>query len=110
MGGGLLGQREQRKSVYVIESDKNNCNNLSRAITRHKLLIEPKVINTEFETIIKSPSAVKCYQQRPSFFFIDPFGYSLDFEVLEKMMSYPKNELLINFMFKCSMKLILNVQ
>ena len=33
-------------------------------------------------------------------FFVDPFGFSLSINTLNKMLKYPKTELLINFMYR----------
>ncbi|QRF22837.1 three-Cys-motif partner protein TcmP [Alicyclobacillus sp. TC] len=36
----------------------------------------------------------------PTFAFIDPFGYNLPFELIERMMKNPKTEVFINFMYE----------
>jgi len=35
----------------------------------------------------------------PTFFFVDPFGYSIKMDTIKRIMNVPKSEVLINFMF-----------
>ena len=86
-------------NIYVSESDHDNKENLKKIIKSHKLTTVLKVVEITFEDMVKNPNCIRIYSKIPSLFFIDPFGYSLDYSLLEQIMRYPQNELLINFMF-----------
>jgi len=86
-------------SIYVAENDNANCTNLKKVIDHCNLACKPTVENMAFEEMVIRDDYKAIYAKNPSLFFIDPFGYSLNFSILEQIMHYPKNELLINFMF-----------
>jgi len=86
--------------IYVTESDQDNCENLAKVMNfRDDLMCKSRISKITFEDMIKNEECRRIYSQTPSLFFIDPFGYCLDYSVLVQIMRYPKNELLINFMF-----------
>lgn len=86
-------------NILVSENNPENFQNLRAVIDSLNLELPPRIAEVAFEDAVKDPSFIKLYSDYPSLFFIDPFGYNLDFSVLEQIMSVSKNELLINFMF-----------
>lgn len=95
-----LNKKHERKiRILVSEKDPKNYENLKAVISSLCLQNPPKIVNMAFEKVIYNPYVVKLYSHYPTLFFVDPFGYSLDFSVLKRAMGFPKNELLINFMF-----------
>ena len=95
--------KEQKgKSMYVLvsEPDKDNYDNLKkiRAI-RYSPSGNPRLANRSFEEIIHNDWTKEQYKRYPSFFLIDPFGFSLKMKDLVDIMQYSQNEIFINFMF-----------
>ncbi len=85
--------------ILVAEKDTENADNLRKVISFLKLGVVPQVSDGDFESKISRPEIQKYYRDYPSLFFIDPFGFSLRYHDLQRIMSYPQNELIINFMF-----------
>lgn len=89
--------------IYVIEPDKDNFENLIKVKEdlSDKLTVLPSIGKMTFENYIKHKWTINKYRDpnAPAFFFIDPFGYSLDFSDIEDIMKYQRNEMVINFMF-----------
>ncbi len=85
-------------SLIVIDKETENINNLKKIFSFLKL--EPKIqyINEDFDKSInkvldETPNIA------PTFFFVDPFGFSIKRSTLERIMSKPKSEIMFNFMF-----------
>lgn len=53
---------------------------------KDELTVEPTIGQKTFEEIIDHPWTIKKYRN-PIFFFIDPFGYSLDFDDIKDIMT-----------------------
>lgn len=90
------------KKMYVLvsEPDKDNYDNLVKIrAVRNSPSSNPRLANQTFEGIIHNSKIIELYRKYPSFFFIDPFGFSLKIEDVIDIMRYRRNEILINFMF-----------
>ncbi|SEO10592.1 three-Cys-motif partner protein TcmP [Paenibacillus sp. OK076] len=65
--------------------------------------INVQVVNSNFEDtandILQELEKSKA-QLAPAFLFVDPFGYNLSFELIQKLMDNPKCEVFINFMYE----------
>ena len=91
-----------------IEKDKSNHNNLCQVVyaeisrdsdAYNSITIEPP-INDEFVNVA-SEITRKSNKLNPSFFFIDPFGFSgVPFQTIKDILSIPKTEVFINFMIR----------
>ncbi|MEK7309219.1 MAG: three-Cys-motif partner protein TcmP [Planctomycetota bacterium] len=93
---------------FIIEKDSDNFQNLTAVLDREKTniknwdKIEVVKENNEFAFVIDS--VFKSLEQKqstlvPSFFFIDPFGYSgVPFKVIQKILSNPKTEVFFTLM------------
>lgn len=97
-------------NCYFIEKDPENFSNLENVLEREKTKIQhlEKIDilkeNDEFANVI---SGIFEHLQRegtilaPSFFFIDPFGFSgIPFSVVEKILRNPKTEVFFTFMVR----------
>lgn len=91
-----------------IEKDKSNHNNLcqvieaeiSRNSDAYNSIIVESPINDEFVNVA-SEITRKSNKLNPSFFFIDPFGFSgVPFQTIKDILSIPKTEVFINFMIR----------
>ena len=95
---------------FFIEKDPENFRNLERVLELEKPKIRNwqkikiikendefvNVINGIFEYLEKEKSILV-----PSFFFVDPFGYSgIPFEAIKKILSNPKTEVFFTFMIR----------
>ena len=95
---------------FFIEKDLENFRNLERVIEREqskiKNLLKIKIIkeNDEFANVV---SGIFEYLEKeksilvPSFFFIDPFGFSgIPFAVIERILENPKTEVFFTFIVR----------
>lgn len=95
---------------FFIEKDLENFKNLEKVLTREqsriKNLHKIKIIkeNDEFANVI---SGIFEYLEKeksilvPSFFFIDPFGFSgIPFTVIRRILENPKTEVFFTFMVR----------
>lgn len=95
---------------FFIEKDPDNFTNLERVLEREKSKIRShqkinikkendefaKVISGIFEYLEKEKSILV-----PSFFFVDPFGFSgIPFAVIRKILENPKTEVFFTFMVR----------
>lgn len=99
-----LKQTLNRKvEIYVTEADKENYENLLKVKDdlSDKLKVLPNIGEMTFEDYIKHKWTINKYKdpKSPVFLFLDPFGYSLDFDDIKDIMKYQRNEMVINFMF-----------
>ena len=93
----------RKVEIYVTEADKSNFENLKkvRDDLSDKLTVLPNIGEMTFEDYIKHKWTVNKYKdpKSPVFLFLDPFGYSMDFDDIKDIMRYQRNEMVINFMF-----------
>lgn len=94
---------------YLIEADEDNAASLEREIQNYKASIhswpskvKTVVVNDKFDS--RAGAIIKQLREQkkrlaPTFALIDPFGYKgIPMELLADLFSYPRTELLINFM------------
>jgi three-Cys-motif partner protein len=91
-----------------IEKDESNYNNLCQVIDAeisrnsdayNSIIVKPP-INDEFFNVA-SEITRKSNKLNPSFFFIDPFGFSgVPFQTIKDILLIPKTEVFINFMIR----------
>lgn len=90
---------------FFVEKDEDNFRNLEEVLEREK----PNIKNWQTIEIIKENDEfanVDIFkylekERSPSFFFIDPFGFSgIPFNIVERILSYPKTEVFFTFMVR----------
>lgn len=92
--------------VFIfVEEDKDRATNLEQKIAGLKLpkKIVVQVINSSFEEVSRDITETLTKQNAslaPAFLFVDPFGYNLPFELIQKLMQNEKCEVFINFMYE----------
>jgi len=92
--------RDIRKvRIFVAEVEHGNCENLTKVIEYCSPVCKPRIVEMTFEDAVTKENHKKLYTETPSLFFIDPFGFSLDYSILRQIRCNQRNELLINFMF-----------
>jgi spore photoproduct lyase len=89
----------------AIEKDKDNFRNLESVVSRVKEKIKFKdkvdiqLINDEFADVVNEIVEEVGGKIAPSFFFIDPFGFSgIPFESVKNILSLPRTEIFFTFM------------
>ena len=87
-------------NIFVSEKDAANENNLRAVISSLDLPVAPKTANISFEEVMANKAVkIQLYSKSPSLFFVDPFGFSVNYHDLESAMAFERNELVVNFMF-----------
>lgn len=87
-----------------LENNPDNAKALKNSLkelTNIPSQISHKVIEEEFSTKLNQglDELVKGGKKlAPSFFFLDPYNYQLPMELMKKILSNPRSEILINFM------------
>lgn len=89
----------------AIEKDEENFKNLQSVISREKENIrfknniEIQLINDEFANVVDNVVKEVGEKITPSFFFIDPFGFSgVPFEAVKKILFLQRTEIFFTFM------------
>jgi len=91
--------------MIFIEENTDRAIHLQEKIDSMKIhnKVKTQVINSNFEDtateILQELNKSKA-QLAPAFLFVDPFGYRLSFELIQKLMENPKCEVFINFMYE----------
>ena len=94
---------------YFIERDKDNFENLEEVLKREEAnvenwqKIEVEIKNDEFANVIAGifKNMEEGHILIPSFFFIDPFGFSgIPFHIITRILSNPKTEVFFTFMVR----------
>lgn len=90
---------------YFVEKNKNNYENLIKKVTGHmeenrsEGITIQEIINDEFINV--APYFTKRSSSAPSFFFIDPFGWSgVPFKTIKEILTVKKTEVFLNFMVR----------
>jgi len=93
---------------YFVEKDRENFDNLVELLEREKPTITNwgrKIVvrteNDEFANIVERifNEMKEGYTIIPSFFFVDPFGFSgIPFQVITRILANPKTEVFFTFM------------
>lgn len=92
--------------VFIfVEEEEERAKNLEQKIAGMKLpkKIVVQVVNSTFEEVSRQITEMLSEQNAslaPAFLFIDPFGYNLPFELIQKLMQNDKCEVFINFMYE----------
>lgn len=91
-------QYGKKVKIYVCEKDKDIFENLSKSITYNQFNDSIIPTNQEFEAVIHQQRAMDFFSKHPTLFFVDPFGYTLKIEDIVHMLTFPKSEVIFNFM------------
>jgi len=89
----------RKVNMIIIEKDEENLKNLEKIFQYKKLDVNIKPLHGDFDKAINSILSNNEKEFNPSFFFIDPFGFKINFKTIEKIMKVTKSEVLINFMY-----------
>ncbi len=86
-------------TIVVIDKEKKVLDNLEK-VFKYQNLSHMNIIyiNEDYDKIINDLLDDEI-NLNPTFFFIDPFGYSIKYSTLKRIMSIEKSEILLNFMY-----------
>jgi three-Cys-motif partner protein len=101
--------RPEKATCVFVENNKNNFQNLHKIVNKeiqnnpkkYQNWLETSFYNDEFVNV--ATSIIKDYGKTlaPSFFFLDPFGFSgIPFEIIKNILSIKRTEVFINFMVR----------
>jgi len=102
----LIEQKKVKEVVPIfIEKDPHNFANLQAVLKANKSQFphvgEPIFANEEFVKVISDVLQKVGPQLAPSFFFIDPFGFSgVPFSTIKGILSIPRTEIFFAFMIR----------
>ncbi len=89
--------RQTKTGIYYCEKDVDVFENFVKVKEECNLKI--KTYNEPFEEVITKANIIKNYRKYPTLFFVDPFGFNFDINILSGLMGSFGNEIIINFMF-----------
>lgn len=91
-------KRGSKTGFIYCEIDKDNFENFQKVINDVKTT-KITLYNDDFENVLNQENIKKYYNQYPTLFFIDPFGYNLNILSCRNLLNGWGNEIIINFMF-----------
>lgn len=83
--------------MYYCETDKEVFDNFNKI--KEELGLKILTYNKPFEEVVTDANVANYYKSYPTLFFIDPFGYNFNINILSNLMGTFGNEIIINFMF-----------
>ncbi|MFO0601304.1 MAG: three-Cys-motif partner protein TcmP [Myxococcaceae bacterium] len=95
-----------RMRFVFVENNEDRVDALHAAVSALGKLpshIDVQIVPTDFESAFADfvrPFDARKAPLPPTFAFIDPFGYSVPFSIVQKVLSYPSCEVLLNFMYE----------
>lgn len=96
-------QQQQGKLLnshaIIIDKRKKNLANIELVLKKEKIdMKKVQFIHGDFDVSVNK--FLDNYKgQLPSFFLIDPFGFSVKLQTIKRIMDLPKSEVVINFMY-----------
>lgn len=97
----------KKANTIIIDEDGNNLENLKKILEYKNLDTKGKIlfIKGDFDREINS-ILDQIDKLAPTFFLIDPFGIKIKIATLERIMSRPHTEILLNFMYNALQRFI----
>lgn len=95
---------------YFNEREQENIDNLKKVLNYNKIsLLKIKFIKGKYNDNINKFLDILEKNPAPTFFLIDPYGIDVDFNTLKRIMSIPRTEILLNFMYNYLNRFITHV-
>lgn len=90
-------------SIFCFDTDSSNLGNLKKVFADYcPNYKNVTFINNDYDAAMNSlldELENKNMTIAPSFFFIDPFGHSLKYDTISRIISLPQSEVFLNFMY-----------
>lgn len=84
-------------NIYVIDKDYENLKNIEQILQFYDIDVSIHYFHGDYDE--NSKNILRYCTNTPTFFFVDPFGYSLNYDLLKEMMKIPRSEMFLNFMY-----------
>jgi len=95
----IIKKENKEATLMLIEKKRKNLKNLEKIFEYQKLLDMTIVpVHEEFDKAVNELLDKKS-NLAPTFFFIDPFGFSINYSTLKRIMKVDKSEIFLTFMF-----------
>ncbi len=94
--------RIKKANVMIIDTDKQNLDNIREILQYEKIEFNPKYQEGHFDQEINKfiDNLEKTKRDLyPTFFLIDPFGFKIKISTLERILKLKNTEVVINFMY-----------
>lgn len=83
--------------IVIIDENEENLENIKKIFEYEKISINPILVNDDFDKAINE--ILDKVNIAPTFFFVDPFGFTIKMSTLKRIMNIKKSEIFLNFMF-----------
>lgn len=90
-------KRGRKVRIFVIDIDEDHLKNIEEIIQFKGIDVSIELINDDYKSGVEK--VLKVYPHTPTFYLVDPYGYSLDYVFFEKVRNTRQSEVLINFMY-----------
>jgi len=87
----------RKAKLYVIEEDLATLENLKYVLETTEGANGITFINNDFNIIAKE--LISNIKSKAQLYFIDPFGYNIEFDILKEIMKKNHSEIILNFMY-----------
>src|SRR3989339_741093 len=84
--------------LVIIDKDGGNIENMKKIFDYLNLDIDPKFINSDFDATVNK-ILDSADNLAPTFFFVDPFGFTIKMATLRRIMERQRTEILLTFMY-----------
>lgn len=99
------GNKNNKLAIMCIEKEEKILENLKKAYSHYcnklEYKVDPIFFNGDFDNEINK--ILDCFDKddklKPSFFFIDPYGFKIKYDIIKRISSIPKTEILFTFMY-----------
>jgi len=86
-------------NAIIIDKEKSNLENIKIICANLNINLNVEYIEGDFDKIINNILDDLNGKQFPTFFLIDPFGFSIKLNTIKRIMTFDKTEVVINFMY-----------
>lgn len=89
-----------RANALIIDAEQENITNIQKILKYAGISgsIHTEYICGNFDNAINNFMG-RVGKLAPTLFLIDPFGFTIELATLQRIMSYPRSEILLNFMY-----------
>ena len=86
-------------NLVILEKDEENKKNIKKILKEKAINTTLLIFQGDFDEQINHILDLKGNKLKPTFFFIDPFGFKIKISTIKRIMGIGKSEIILNFMF-----------
>ncbi|NVM53145.1 MAG: three-Cys-motif partner protein TcmP [Candidatus Helarchaeota archaeon] len=95
----IIKKNDKTATLVIIDTEKKDLDNIKKILDYRGLsALKVLYVNQDFDQSINE-ILDEIKDLAPTFFFIDPWGYSIRYSTLKRIMNNNRSEILLNFMF-----------